>query len=210
MLVGLSRSICIGIAGSITTGVAATQLINISSLPRVAKQFSVMAEGSNPKKANSIYEFNAKDIDGNDVSLSKYQGHVCVIVNVASKWGKTDVNYKQLVEMYNKHSEADGLRILAFPCNQFGSQEPGTNEEIKAFAGKYGVQFDMFDKIDVNGNNAHPLYEYLKAKQGGTMGSFIKWNFTKFVTNKEGQPVARFGPTDDPIPKVLEKCKSLF
>jgi len=112
--------------------------------------------------------------------------------------------------MYNKHSEADGLQILAFPCNQFGSQEPGTNEEIINFVGKYGVKFDMFDKIDVNGNHAHPLYEYLKSKQGGTLGNFIKWNFTKFVINKEGQPVARFAPTDDPIPKVLEKCKSLF
>jgi len=112
--------------------------------------------------------------------------------------------------MYNKHSEADGLRILAFPCNQFGSQEPGTNEEIVNFVAKYGVKFDMFDKIDVNGNKAHPLYEYLKSKQGGTMGSFIKWNFTKFVINKEGQAVARFSPTEDPIPKVLEKCKGLF
>ena len=109
-----------------------------------------------------------------------------------------------------QHSEADGLRILAFPCNQFGSQEPGTNEEIKAFAGKYGVEFDMFDKIDVNGGNAHPLFDYLKSKQGGTLGNFIKWNFTKFVINKEGQPVGRFSPTDDPIPKVLEKCTSLF
>ena len=117
------------------------------------------------------------------------------------------INYTQFIF---QHSEADGLRILAFPCNQFGSQEPGTNEEIIAFVGKYGVQFDMFDKIDVNGNHAHPLYEYLKSKQGGTLGNFIKWNFTKFVINKEGLPVARFAPTDDPIPKVLEKCKSLF
>ena len=117
------------------------------------------------------------------------------------------INYNQFIF---QHSEADGLRILAFPCNQFGSQEPGTNEEIIAFVGKYGVQFDMFDKIDVNGNHAHPLYEYLKSKQGGTLGNFIKWNFTKFVINKEGLPVARFAPTDDPIPKVLEKCKSLF
>lgn len=112
--------------------------------------------------------------------------------------------------MHKMHSEADGLRILAFPCNQFGSQEPGTNEEIKAFAAKYGVEFDMFDKVDVNGKNAHPLYDYLKSKQGGTLGNFIKWNFTKFVTNKEGIPVARFAPTDDPIPKVLDKCKTLF
>ena len=183
-------------------------LINYSIIQ--AFHFSVMAEGSNPKNAKSVFEFAVKDIDGNDVSLAKYRGHVCVIVNVASKWGKTDVNYKQLVEMHKAHSETDGLQILAFPCNQFGSQEPGSNEEIKNFVSKYGVQFYMFDKIDVNGKNAHPLFEYLKSKQGGSLGNFIKWNFTKFVTDKEGQPVARFGPTDDPIPKVLDKCKSLF
>ena len=112
--------------------------------------------------------------------------------------------------MHKAHSETDGLKILAFPCNQFGSQEPGSNEEIKNFVSKYGVQFCMFDKIDVNGKNAHPLFEYLKSKQGGSLGNFIKWNFTKFVTDKEGQPVAKFGPTDDPIPKVLDKCKSHF
>lgn len=208
MLASLSKTLLFGITA---TGTGITlKALHSSAFPATSRTFSVMAEGGNPKKANSIYEFTAKDISGNVVNLEKYRGHVCVIVNVASKWGKTDVNYKQLVEMYNKHSEADGLQILAFPCNQFGSQEPGTNEEIMAFVGKYGVQFDMFDKIDVNGNHAHPLYEYLKSKQGGTLGNFIKWNFTKFVINKEGQPIARFAPTDDPIPKVLEKCKSLF
>ena len=109
-----------------------------------------------------------------------------------------------------QHSEADGLRILAFPCNQFGNQEPGTNDEIKAFVEKYGVRFDIFDKIDVNGKTAHPLYDYLKDRQGSVMGKFIKWNFTKFVIDKRGIPVDRFGPTVDPMPKVLEKCKSLF
>jgi len=164
-----------------------------------------------PKTATSIYDFSAKDIDGNEVSLEKYRGHVCVIVNVATKWGKTDVNYKQLVEMYNAFSEADGLRILAFPCNQFGGQEPGTNEEIKQFAvGKYNVTFDMFSKIDVNGGDAHPLWVYLKNKQGGFLMNAIKWNFTKFVIDKAGQPVTRFGPTDDPIPKVQEDVKKYF
>ena len=108
------------------------------------------------------------------------------------------------------YSPADGLRILAFPCNQFGYQEPGTNEEIKQFVSKYGVEFDMFDKINVNGGNAHPLFNYLKEKQGGTLGNFIKWNFTKFVIDKNGQPVARFAPTNDPIPYVVDKCKELF
>ena len=163
---------------------------------------------ADPKKASSIYDFTAVDIDGQEVSLEKYRGHVCVIVNVATKWGKTDVNYKQLVEMYNEHSEAAGLRILAFPCNQFGGQEPGTEQEIKAFAtGTYNVTFDMFSKIDVNGGSTHPLWAYLKDKQGGFLVNAIKWNFTKFVVDKEGQPRARLGPTDNPKPKVEEEVK---
>jgi len=163
---------------------------------------------------SSIYDFTAKDIDGNDVSLSKYAGHVCIIVNVASKWGKTAVNYKQLVALQKEYAEAAGLRILAFPCNQFGSQEPGTDAEIKAFATNKGVEFDkgfdFFSKIDVNGSNAHPLWDYLKKKQGGTLTNAIKWNFSKFVIDKEGQPVARFSPMDDPIPKVEESIKKFF
>ena len=105
---------------------------------------------------------------------------------------------------------ADGLRILAFPCNQFGYQEPGTSEDIKKFVSKYGVEFDMFEKINVNGNDSHPLFNYLKEKQAGTMFNFIKWNFTKFVINKEGQPVARFSPGDNPIPVVSDLCKTLY
>lgn len=121
------------------------------------------------------------------------------------------MNYKQLVEMFSNYSEAAGLRILGFPCNQFGFQEPGTDEEIKEFAtGKYNVKFDMFSKINVNGNNTHPLWTYLKAKQQGFLMNAIKWNFTKFVVDKEGKPVARFSPTDDPIPKVEEECKKYF
>ena len=130
--------------------------------------------------------------------------------------------------MYQRYSEAAGLRILGFPCNQFGGQEPGTEAEIKEFAtGKYNVTFDMFSKINVNGGDTHPLWVYLKvrnyqgsdsidnqldfqAKQGGFLMDAIKWNFTKFVVDKDGQPVARFGPTDDPVPKVEEECKKYF
>lgn len=159
---------------------------------------------------STIYEFSAKDIDGNEVSLDKYRGHVCIIVNVASKWGKTDVNYRQLVELHNKYSEASGLRILGFPCNQFGGQEPGTEQEIKEFVAKYNVEFDMFSKINVNGDSAHPLFTFLKAKQAGFLVNAIKWNFTKFVVDKEGVPRARFGPTDDPIPAVEKEISKYF
>ena len=118
---------------------------------------------------------------------------------------------RQLVEMYNEHSETAGLRILGFPCNQFGGQEPGSDEEVKKFATeKYNVTFDMFSKINVNGGDAHPLWVFLKDKQGGFLMNAIKWNFTKFVIDKEGQPMARFGPTDDPKPKVEDEVKKYF
>jgi len=181
----------------------------VTSFALLSRPLSAMAASP-----SSIYDFTAKDIDGNEVSLSKYAGHVCIIVNVASKWGKTPVNYKQLVALQKEYAEAAGLRILAFPCNQFGSQEPGTDAEIKAFAENKGVEFDkgfdFFSKIDVNGSNAHPLWNYLKKKQGGTLTNAIKWNFSKFVIDKEGQPVARFSPMDDPIPKVEESIKKFF
>jgi len=160
------------------------------------------------KKAKSIYDFYATDIDGKQVHLDKYRGHVCIIVNVASNWGFTAKNYQQLQAMYDELSTAKGLRILAFPCNQFGSQEPGTDREVKMFAmEKYRVTFDMFSKIEVNGDKAHPLWKYLKYKQGGTLGDFVKWNFSKFIVDKQGQPVERYAPNVEPLDmkKDLEK-----
>lgn len=160
-----------------------------------------------PKEASSIYDFQARDINGEIVSLEKYKGHVCIIVNVASQCGLTKNNYAELVELDEQYGESKGLKILGFPCNQFGGQEPGSSSDICSFVAKKNVKFDMFEKIDVNGDNVHPLYVYLKHKQGGVLGDFIKWNFTKFIIDKNGQPVERHGPTTSPkdLVKSLEK-----
>jgi len=115
------------------------------------------------------------------------------------------VNYTQLVQLHDKYSPE--LAILAFPCNQFGGQEPGTAEEIKEFIKQYNVQFDMFAKIKVNGDDAEPLFKYLKKKQGGMLGNFIKWNFSKFLVNKDGVPVSRYSPQTNPIPDVEKDLK---
>ncbi|KAK9872382.1 hypothetical protein WA026_017842 [Henosepilachna vigintioctopunctata] len=159
------------------------------------------------KTANSIYEFTANDITGQPVSLNKYKGHVCIIVNVASKCGYTDNHYDELNELHDLYSDSKGLKILGFPCNQFGSQEPGGSDEICEFAKRRKVKFDMFDKVDVNGNDAHPLWKYLKHKQGGLLIDSIKWNFTKFIIDKNGIPVERHGPNTSPkdLVKNLEK-----
>ncbi|XP_017057956.1 probable phospholipid hydroperoxide glutathione peroxidase isoform X2 [Drosophila ficusphila] len=167
-----------------------------------------MSANGDYKNAASIYEFTVKDTHGNDVSLDKYKGKVVLVVNIASKCGLTKNNYEKLTDLKVKYGEK-GLVILNFPCNQFGSQMPEADGEAmvchlrdsKADIG------EVFAKVDVNGDNAAPLYKYLKAKQTGTLGSGIKWNFTKFLVNKEGIPVNRYAPTTDPldISKDIEK-----
>jgi glutathione peroxidase len=158
------------------------------------------------KNASSVYDFKVKNIRGEDVSMEKYKGYVLIIVNVASNCGYTSKHYKELVELDEKYRDK-GLRILGFPCNQFGGQEPGDADTICSFADKNKVKFDMFDKIDVNGDNAHPLWKYLKSKQGGLLLDAIKWNFTKFIVNKEGKPVERHAANVSPLSlvKSLEK-----
>uniref|UniRef100_UPI0040535B8C De novo designed 2OBI-3 n=1 Tax=synthetic construct TaxID=32630 RepID=UPI0040535B8C len=151
------------------------------------------------RTATSMHEFSVPDIDGNMVNLDQYRGKTVIVTNVASQCGKTEVNYTQLVELHRKH-RAEGLEILAFPCNQFGKQEPGSNEEIKAFCAQYNVTFHMFSKIDVNGADAHPLWKWLKVQPNGqgVGGNAIKWNFTKFLIDKNGKVVKRYGPMTEP------------
>ncbi|KAF8393896.1 hypothetical protein HHK36_020096 [Tetracentron sinense] len=148
---------------------------------------------------NSIYDFTIKDIRGNDVSLSSYSGKVLLIVNVASKCGLTHSNYKELNVLYEKYKN-QGFEILAFPCNQFAGQEPGNNEEIQEVAcTMFKAEFPIFDKVEVNGKNTVPLYKFLKSQKGGIFGDGIKWNFTKFLVDKDGKVVERYAPTTSPL-----------
>jgi glutathione peroxidase len=145
----------------------------------------------------SIYDFSPKLNNGTDQSLAAYKGQVVLIVNTASKCGFTP-QYKGLQELYAKYHDK-GLEILGFPCDQFGHQEPGSDAEIASFCElNYGVSFPLFSKIEVNGDGAHPLYKWLKSEKGGLLSDAIKWNFTKFLVNKQGTVVERFAPTTTP------------
>ena len=147
--------------------------------------------------ATSLYDIPLKDIDGKDTSLKAYKGKVILIVNVASKCGLTP-QYQALEALQEKYKDK-GFSVLGFPCNQFGRQEPGDAKQIAEFcANKYEVTFPLFDKIEVNGANAHPLYNYLKSEKSGLLGQSIKWNFTKFLLDRRGQVVARHAPTTRP------------
>ncbi|XP_050461354.1 uncharacterized protein LOC126856667 isoform X1 [Cataglyphis hispanica] len=161
------------------------------------------------ESATSVYDFNADDILGNNVSLEKYRNHVLIIVNVASNCGLTDINYKQLQELYDKYNKKEGLRILAFPSNQFAGQEPGSSEEIRNFVKRYNVTFDIFNKVDVNGENAHPLWKWLKTQKDGFITNNIKWNFTKFIIDKKGKVMERFSPSTEPL-EMEETLKKYF
>ena len=182
--------------------------------------------------AQSVYDFNVKNDEGKEVSLSDYKGKVILIVNTATRCGFTP-QYKELEELYQKFSQS-GLEILDFPCNQFGQQAPGSIEEIHNFCtANFNIHFPQFDKIDVNGDNAHPLFTYLKSKQafGGfdlneRLGKLlddmmrkkdpefdknpdIKWNFTKFLIDRQGNVIKRFEPTDKMADVELEIAKAL-
>ncbi len=145
----------------------------------------------------NIYDFQVKDAKGNVVNLSEYKGKTLLIVNTATGCGFTP-QYKGLQHLYEKY-QSKGLEILDFPCNQFGKQAPGTEEDIHQFCEiNYKTTFRLFSKIDVNGKNELPLYTYLKGQKGGFLNKRIKWNFTKFLINKKGEVIERFGPMETP------------
>jgi len=149
--------------------------------------------------AQTIHEFSAATLGGKEKSLAEYKGKVVLIVNTASKCGFTP-QYAGLEAIYEKYKD-QGFVILGFPCNQFGAQEPGSETEIEQFCQvNYGVKFPMFGKIDVNGSNAHPLYKFLTSEKPGILGlEAIKWNFTKFLIDKDGNPVKRYAPNTKPV-----------
>jgi glutathione peroxidase len=146
----------------------------------------------------NVFDFQALSLDGSPVDLSRYRGQVLLIVNTASECGFTP-QYKGLEQVYEQYRDR-GLEVLGFPCNQFGKQEPGTEAEIGAFCEKnYGVTFPMFSKVDVNGDEAHPLFKHLKQSAPGVLGTEgIKWNFTKFLINKDGSVFKRYAPQTKP------------
>ncbi|KAJ8445732.1 hypothetical protein Cgig2_026059 [Carnegiea gigantea] len=191
---------------------------------------SPSSQQSTQELPNSIYDFIVKDIHGNDVSLGDYKGKVLLIVNVASKWsiakddqhridfcgvlvesslGLTNSNYKELNILYEKYKN-QGLEILAFPCNQFGWQEPGSNEQIKEHVcSTFKAEFPLFQKVQVNGPNAAPLYKFLKSKKAGVLVDEIKWNFAKFLIDKQGNVVERYAPTTSPL-QIESKIQNLL
>ncbi|MEY2987168.1 MAG: hypothetical protein RJB13_689 [Pseudomonadota bacterium] len=156
-----------------------------------------------------IYDFSVKNINGEQVSLNEYKGKVLLIVNVASKCGFTP-QYQGLQSLQDKH-QSQGFEVLAFPCNQFAGQEPGNEKEIQEFCSlKYKVTFPLFAKIDVNGSNADPLFEFLKKGKPGIAGTeAIKWNFTKFLVSKDGQILRRYAPNISPEALEIDVINAL-
>jgi len=152
----------------------------------------------------NVYQFTATNLQGKEINTTIYSGKVVLVVNTASKCGLTP-QYEGLEKLYKEYKDK-GLVILGFPCNQFGNQEPGSEKEIsEGCLINYGVSFPMFAKIEVNGSNAHPIYKYLKNELSGFPGNNIKWNFTKFIIDKKGNPIKRFSPLTKP-----EKMRSII
>lgn len=155
-----------------------------------------------------FYDFKARKMNGQEVRMKEYEGKVILVVNTASKCGLTP-QFEGLEELYKEYKDK-GLEILGFPCNQFAEQDKGSNEEIHQFCQlNYGVSFTMFEKIDVNGDNAHPLYKFLKREAKGVLNENIKWNFTKFLIDSKGNVVKRYAPITKPQ-KIKEDIEKLL
>lgn len=156
----------------------------------------------------SIYSFSAKTLQGKEISMENYKGKVVIVVNTASKCGFTP-QYADLNTLYNKYKD-HGLVILGFPCNQFGNQEPGNAKDIsEGCLINYGVSFQMFDKVDVNGKDAHPLFKAIKQQLPGIFGKRIVWNFTKFIFDTNGKPIKRYAPITSPL-KMENQIRKLL
>ncbi|MEJ2596258.1 MAG: glutathione peroxidase [bacterium] len=155
----------------------------------------------------SFYDFQATSLQGELIGMDSYKGKVVLVVNTASKCGFTP-QYEGLQELHESYRDK-GLEILGFPCNQFGKQEPGGKAEIESCLVNYGVDFQMFEKVKVNGKEAHPIFKHLKSKLPGTLGKRIKWNFTKFLIDSNGHPIKRFAPAITPA-KLEKEIKRLI
>ena len=171
-----------------------------------------MTDATGPSNPKSVYDFSAHSLDGREVSLAGFRDKVLLVVNTASKCGFTP-QYAGLEALYRQYKDR-GLVVLGFPCNQFGAQEPGGAAEIALFCNQnYGVSFPLFAKIEVNGPHAHPLYKFMKGEKSGLLGMIglngIKWNFTKFLIDRHGQVVDRFGPATPPAELAAEIGKLL-
>ncbi|GEP35529.1 glutathione peroxidase [Nocardioides szechwanensis] len=156
---------------------------------------------------SSLQDFSATGIDGSEVDLAAYAGQVVLVVNTASQCGFTP-QYQGLQALHDKYGE-EGFAVLGFPCDQFGHQEPGEDAEIAGFCERnFGVTFPLFSKVDVNGDDAHPVFAWLRSEKGGLLGSKIKWNFTKYLVGKDGQVIGRYSPTTKPekISSDIEKA----
>lgn len=156
----------------------------------------------------TINDFSARAIDGTDTDLAAYAGQVVLVVNTASKCGFTP-QYQGLQELQDTYGER-GFTVLGFPCDQFGNQEPGAEDEIASFCERnFGVDFPLFAKVDVNGSDAHPLFEWLRAEKSGLLGGRIKWNFTKFLIGRDGAVLSRHAPTTEPA-KLAEDIEKVL
>ncbi len=156
----------------------------------------------------NFYDYSARAMDNKETSMSSYKGKIVLVVNTASKCGFTP-QFAELEKLYQDYKDKD-LEILGFPCNQFANQDPQSNEEIQSFCQlNYGVSFTMFQKINVNGDDAHPLYKFLKEQAKGPLGSRIKWNFTKFIIDQEGNVLKRYAPNYSPL-KIAKDIDKLL